>query len=216
MAGDRTGTQAIFWVSISDEIRPSFIEVGANMSVAEDFSRFANACKISTELIGSISYRYKRIIRQLNTNFWNSDSETAHSMYTGSYGRDTAATGISDLDIGFILPNAVYHQYHGHVGNGQSALLQAVKTSIRNTYPTSDAFGDGQVVVISFTDNIKFEILPVFENKEGTSWTYPNANGGGAWRVCNPRAEILAIETRNKQTNSNLKRLCRMQGCSVH
>jgi hypothetical protein len=29
---------------------------------------------------------------------------------------------------------AVYQQYNRHVGNGQSALLQAVKASIENTY----------------------------------------------------------------------------------
>jgi hypothetical protein len=40
------------------------------MGIGEDFNRFYDACKISTELIGSISYRYKRITRQLNTDFW--------------------------------------------------------------------------------------------------------------------------------------------------
>jgi hypothetical protein len=57
---------------------------------------------------------------------------------------------------------------------------------MRNTYPTSDVAGDGQVVVINFDDNITFEVLPVFENNDGSSWTYPNANGGGSWKVCNP------------------------------
>jgi Second Messenger Oligonucleotide or Dinucleotide Synthetase domain len=100
------------------------------MGVGEDFQKFKDCYQITTELISSISYRYKRITRQLNTDFWNTDSETAHSLYVGSYGRDTAAKGLSDLDIGFILPNAVYHQYNRHQGNGQSALLQAVKKSV--------------------------------------------------------------------------------------
>jgi hypothetical protein len=180
------------------------------MTVADDFSAFNDACKIPTEKISSIADRYQRITRQLNRDFWTTESEIAHSRYTGSYGRDTAAKGISDLDMVFVLPVVLYDQYKAYAVNGQSALLQAVKRSIQNTYPTSDAFGDGQVVVIRFKDNIKFEVLPVFEHQDGSSWIYPNANGGGSWKVCNPRAEIAAVESRNQATNRNLKRMCRM------
>lgn len=180
------------------------------MGVGEDFQKFKDNYQITNELISSISYRYKRITKQLNTDFWNTDSDTSHSLYVGSYGRDTAATGISDLDIGFVLPNAVYHQYNAHQSNGQSALLQSVKKSIQKTYPTSDTFGDGQVVVIEFVDNLTFEVLPAFENQNGQGWTYPNANDGGSWRICNPRAEISAINERSGETNQNLKYLGRM------
>jgi len=180
------------------------------MSVADDFIRFNNAYNIDRDTIASISYRYRRITRQLNSDFWNTASDTAHSLYAGSYGRDTAARGLSDLDIGFVLPVAFYHKYNGYQYNGQSALLQAVKTSIRKTYNTSDSFGDGQVVVVKFTDNITFEVLPVFEHVDGESWIYPNTNHGGSWKTCNPRAEIAAVKKRNSETNKNLKRLCRM------
>jgi hypothetical protein len=179
------------------------------MGVGEDFSTFKNNYQISIDLIGSISQRYKRITRQLNSDFWNTDSMTAHSLYVGSYGRDTAARGLSDLDMAFILPNSEYHKYDAYVTNGQSALLQAVKKSIQKTYSTSESFGDGQVVVITFTDNIKFEILPVFENSSN-SFTYPNANDGGSWRVCNPRVEASAVGQRSQATNRNLKYLARM------
>jgi hypothetical protein len=180
------------------------------MTVADEFSDFNDACKIPASKIGSIAARYQRITRQLNRDFWSTESETAHSLYTGSYGRDTAAKGISDLDMGFVLPYRIYEQYHAYQNNGQSSLLQAVKKSLQNTYPTSDIAGDGQVAVIRFDDGITFEILPVFENKDGSSWTYPNANAGGSWKVCNPRAEIKAIADRHSVTNSNLKRICRM------
>jgi hypothetical protein len=179
------------------------------MGVGDDFSTFKDNYNISAGLISSISARYKRITRQLNTDFWTTTSETAHSIYVGSYGRDTAATGLSDLDIAFTLPYDVYKQYNAHAYNGQSMLLQAVKKSIQNTYPTSDSFGDGQVVVISFTDNIKFEVLPVFDNTDG-GFTYPNANDGGSWKTCNPRAERTAVQTRSDATNKNLKYLSRM------
>jgi tRNA nucleotidyltransferase (CCA-adding enzyme) len=79
------------------------------MGVAEDFRAFRDRYLISKETMGSISYRFRRITKQLNKDFWNTDSETAHSLYVGSYVRDTAAKGVSDLDISFTLPNTFSH-----------------------------------------------------------------------------------------------------------
>jgi tRNA nucleotidyltransferase (CCA-adding enzyme) len=91
------------------------------MGVAETFQAFRSAYLLGKDQMDSISYRYKRITRQLNTDFWETQSDTAHSLYIGSYGRDTAARGVSDVDIWFTLPNRVYHQYNNYNGNGQSA-----------------------------------------------------------------------------------------------
>lgn len=71
------------------------------MGVGEDFATFRDNYQITQEKIGSISYRYKRITRQLNTDFRDNTSDTVNSMYVGSYGRDTAARGLSDLDMAF-------------------------------------------------------------------------------------------------------------------
>lgn len=179
------------------------------MGVAENFRAFRDAYVLSATTMDSISYRYKRITRQLNTNFWNTTSDTAHSRYIGSYGRDTAAKGVSDVDIYFRLPNALYHQYNAYQGNGQSALLQAVRNSMQNTYGTTSLKGDGQVVIVSFTDGITFEVLPGFDNTSD-SVTFPDSNGGGCWRVCDPCKEMDAFSTRNAATNHNLKAICRM------
>jgi hypothetical protein len=111
--------------------------------------------------------------------------------------------------VAYNLPTALLAQYDSYVFNGQSSLLQAVRNSIRNTYPTSEVAGDGQVVVINFTDGVKFEILPYFANADGT-WTFADSNNGGSWKTCNPRAEIEAIRVRSLATNRNLKHLCRM------
>jgi hypothetical protein len=57
-----------------------------------------------------ISYRYKRITQRLNTDFRNTTSDTAHSIYVDSYGRDTGIGKVSDLDMAFWLPHATYQQ----------------------------------------------------------------------------------------------------------
>ena len=53
---------------------------------------------ISSEQRKTISDRYKRITKAINREFWNTDSDTAHSFYVGSYGRGTAVD-TSDIDM---------------------------------------------------------------------------------------------------------------------
>lgn len=178
------------------------------MSVSDWFTTFNSNIAITKG--DSISMRYKRITQRLNTDFWSTTSDTAHSIYVGSYGRDTAINATSDVDMAFWLPWDLYTQYDNYIGNGQSALLQAVRTAIRKTYPTTDLGADGQVLSILFDDGLTFEILPCFEHTD-RSFTYPDSNNGGSWKLTDPRAEIDAIRARNEHTaNYNLKRLCRM------
>ena len=177
------------------------------MGLADWFSTFC--ANIQVQDGGTISNRYKKITRRLNTDFWNTESNTSHSLYVGSYGRKTAIQGFSDLDMIFRLPSDLYKQYDDHVGNGQSSLLQAVRKSLQKTYSSTSIGADGQVIQISFTDKITFEIVPAFVNNGG-SFTFPDANNGGRWRITDPKPEIEAIRTRNKDSNSNLIPLCRM------
>jgi len=177
------------------------------MGLAEWFSTFC--ANIQVQDGGTISTRFKNITRRLNSDYWTTTSDTAHSLYVGSYGRNTAIQGISDLDMIFQLPYSVYEQYNNYSGNGQSALLNAVKTSIEKTYSTTSIRADGQVILVPFNDGITFEVVPAFINKDD-SFTYPDSNNGGRWRTTNPKPEIEAIRARNAVCNGNLILLCRM------
>lgn len=179
------------------------------MSITTQFNQFCENLRVLKDTRDSISYRYKRITKRLNLDFWNSHSETLNSRYVGSYGRRTAVKGFSDLDILFMLPYEVYKKYDNYEINGQSALLQAVKKSLQTTYSTTDISGDGQVIIIRFDDGIRFEIVPCFVN-ENDSFTYPDSNNGGKWKVTNPKPEIKTIKDNNDLVNGNLIRLCRM------
>jgi len=177
------------------------------MGLGDWFSTFCGNLIIQDG--GTISQRYRAITKRLNTDYWDTTSDTAHSLYVGSYGRNTAIDGFSDLDMLFELPYSVWQQYNNYIGNGQSALLQAVRASISKTYSTTSIRADGQVILVPFTDGITFEVVPAFVNNAG-SYTYPDANNGGSWRTTNPRPEIAAIQTRNADCNRNLVPLCRM------
>lgn len=168
---------------------------------------------ISFETRQQISTRYKRITKAINREFWNSESETEHSMYVGSYGRGTAID-TSDLDVLVELPKLEYERYDGYKGNGQSRLLQAVKNAVLQTYPRTDVRSDGQVVKVLFSDEMKFEILPAFPdyglygNPLGT-YTYADTNNGGNWKATNPKAEQKKMREINRHSNGLLFDTCK-------
>jgi predicted nucleotidyltransferase len=178
------------------------------MSVSEYFSTFCSNLRMDSDTVANIQYRYKQITKRINIDYWNSTSETSHSLYVGSYGRGTEIW-TSDIDMIVQLPYETYKKFDNYSNNGQSALLQEVKGVLQKTYSTSHIKGDGQVIGINFTDGINFEIVPAFINDDN-SYTYPDTNNGGTWKITDPRKEISAMDARNSATNKNLKRLCRM------
>lgn len=152
-----------------------------------------------------ISQRYHKIVKAINQEFWNSNSDQLHGLYVGSYGRGTAVS-TSDIDILVELPRLEYYHYDRLKGNGQSRLLQAIKNCILTPYPRSSIHGDGQVVVIQFSDGMKFEILPAFKETDylgNVSYVYPDSNMGGNWRSTNPKREQEAMRVKNRIDQSN-------------
>ena len=170
-------------------------------------------CEIITrDQRNAISERYKRVTCAVNRAFWDSYSETAHSRYVGSYGRGTAID-TSDIDILIEIPREKYEQYDTRKGNGQSQLLQALKEAILSTYPRSAVKADGQVVVIDFSDGIKFEVLPAFQQLDWLgNWTgkydYPDTHMGGNWLTTNPLSEQRAMKQKNCESNGLLFDTC--------
>jgi hypothetical protein len=178
------------------------------MSVSVNFKTFCNSLLIDRNLRSTVSQRYLSICKRLNKDFWNMDT-TSGGRYVGSYGRNTANSWVSDIDMIFEMPYSTYLTYNGYYGNGQSAFLQAVKNSISTTYPNTYLKGDGQIVKVNFSDDMTFEILPAFKNDDKT-YTYADTNNGGLWRKTDPLPEIEAIKTGEIITNNNLRHLCRM------
>ena len=181
---------------------------GINLSVNGNFSTFCSNLDMSADTVSKIQNRYRQITKRINTDYRDSSSEKDYSWYVGSYGRGTEIW-TSDIDMLVQLPYATYEKFNDYSLNGQSALLQEVRTVLQKTYSTSHVKGDGQVIGIDFKDGINFEIVPAFVNTDG-SFTYPDSNNGGSWKTTNPKKEISALNARNSETNRNLKRLCRM------
>lgn len=176
------------------------------MSIAEWFSNFEAALAVNNG--GTIAERARRITRRLNSTYWNTDSEFAHRFYAGSYGRTTAIRRLSDVDMIYELPASVFVQYDNYAGNGQSALLQSVRQTLRLSFPSTQIAADGQVVVVPFSDGNRFEVVPAFLNDNGTH-LYADTNNQGQWKLMEPKAEIEAMRARNLACNGNLIPLCK-------
>ena len=153
---------------------------------------------ITGNIRSTISQRYHTIAKAINKEFWNSTSDTANSLYVGSYGRGTAVD-TSDLDVLVCLPESEYKRHDIMKGNGQSRLLQSVRNAILISYPRSNVRADGQVVKINFTDGMKFEILPAFKEFD---WY-------GNWKSTNPKAEQDAMKSKNRTSNGLLFDTCK-------
>lgn len=177
------------------------------MGVSEQFNGFCSNLVVTKT--DSISREYKAITKCLNRDFWNTESEFLHSLYFGSYGRNTAINGFSDLDMIFQLPYLEYEKYKKYSGNGQFALLEEIRSLLKKTYSATDIGADGNVIVVPFDNGITFEVVPAFINKDD-SFTYPDSKYGGQWKVTNPKPEIKAIKSRDSICNGNLIPLCRM------
>ena len=162
---------------------------------------------ISQNIRSLISLRYHTVTKAINNEFWNLTSDTLHSLYVGSYGRNTAID-TSDIDILVELPSNLFDRYNNLSGNSQSRLLQAVRNAILNAYPRSDVRADGQVVKIAFSDGMNFEIVPAFKSWDG-SYRYPDTNTGGSWKSTNPKAEQDAMAQKNKSSNGLLYDTCK-------
>lgn len=164
---------------------------------------------ISVQNASDISTSYENITTRLNKDFWETESNKLHTRQVGSYGRQTAIHGVSDLDMIFELPWSDYERYKKMQGNGPSQLLQDVRKSLKERYPKTEIKGDGQVVVVEFV-KYRVEVLPAFYDKDEDAYRFGDSNNGGSWKICKPVQEMTEVNERNKETNRNYKHVCKM------
>ncbi|KAB8286698.1 MULTISPECIES: SMODS domain-containing nucleotidyltransferase [Bifidobacterium] len=179
------------------------------MGVSSTFQGFCSSLLMDEDITDTISLRYHSIVKLINIFYWDISSESLHGLYVGSYGRGTEIS-TSDIDILVELPPETFHRYNHYASNGQSALLQEVKTVIQTKYSNSHLRGDGQVIVIEWSDGIRFEIVPAFSQDSGNAYYYPDTHNGGSWQVTNPKDEINALNSLSSYYEHSPKDLCRM------
>ncbi|TVW39074.1 nucleotidyltransferase, partial [Streptococcus pneumoniae] len=184
------------------------------MSLSNDFKEFCeDELPMTDEEWEKWENRLKEITKRLNRKFYSldelDDQETDNGLIVGSVGRTTAVRNVSDFDYIFSLPSEVYRRFDSYEGNGQSALLQEIKNELLKRYPNTKIKGDGQVVVIDFSDGGKIELVPAFEKSDG-NFKYPDSRNGGSWKTTKPKSEIEKCKSLNSNFNSHFSNLTRL------
>jgi hypothetical protein len=179
------------------------------MSVGDNFEKFCSNLRMSDETVRKIQFGYRQIAKKITINYREKTSEANYSLYVGSYGRGTEIF-VNDIDMVVQLPYSTYIKYDNYPGNGQSALLCEVKEVLQESLRTSVIKSFGTVIAVNLNNGINYRIVPGFINKDRRSFTYPEAESGGSWKIIEPRSEITEMNSMNNITNNNLKILCRM------
>jgi hypothetical protein len=144
----------------------------------------------------------------LNRYYWNASSDTANSILIGSWGKQTRVRPSRDIDILFLLPSSVYHQFQQRSENRQSQLLQDLKNVLAQTYSQTTMRGDGQVVVVPF-NTTPIEIAPGFRCTDG-SIIVCDTNGGGRYKTSTAEAELADLNASDIRWNGNTRALARL------
>jgi hypothetical protein len=192
------------WGALSQPVLP----VSNWQHVRGRFKTFINNLAITTAQREDGETKQAGVRACLNRHYYNVSSETANSILMGSWGKATRVRPSRDVDILFILPDAIYWQYQNRTGNRQSALLQEVKEVLRATYPQTSMRGDGQVVAIPFNQT-PVEVAPGFRCTDG-SILVCDTNNGGRYTFSTAEAEEANLTAWDTYCIGNTRALVRM------
>lgn len=166
------------------------------------FSEVLDSLKVDN--LNDINGRRDEITKALNKDFRDSSSTTHNRYYIGSFGRNTAIRGVSDLDLMYILPPSLKDVYLG-VGGAVKALNR-VRDTLASRYPNTEIRVDQTIVAVQF-NNFRFEVQPVFE--DGDKYLRPDSYID-QWKTVNPSAERNVFKDINAQTGGTARRLARL------
>jgi hypothetical protein len=176
--------------------------------VRQRFEGLLENLKITADQAEDGETKHKGVVAALNRAYWGHGDGTLNRLLIGSWGKTTRVRPPRDVDLLFIPPVDVYHQFNQRAGNRQSQLLQHVAAALRVTYPQTTIRGDGQVVVIGF-NTYRIEAAPAFR-AEGSGFLICDTNDGGRWKYVDPEGEIAALDAADRQFNGNVRKLIRI------
>ncbi|MEZ6038417.1 MAG: nucleotidyltransferase [Planctomycetota bacterium] len=186
------------------------MSTNTQLSVSTRFTKFLGNLAITTQQQLDGAAKHAGVRRVLNEHYWSIASSSANSMLVGSWGRSTEVRPPRDIDVLFVLPDAVYQRFEQvpSYRNKQSELLQEVKRVLGGAYSTTRMRGDGQVVVVDFT-SYAVEVVPAFA-RYGGGYLICDTNGGGRYKFADPCGEMNRLRASNERTKGNTRDLVRM------
>ena len=176
--------------------------------VRQRFEALLENLKITADQTEDGETKLTGVVAALNRIYWNHSDGTLNRLLIGSWGKLTRVRPPRDVDLLFIPPLDVHHQFNQRAGNKQSQLLQHVAAALRATYPQTTIRGDGQVVLVGF-NTYRIEVAPAF-HATGGGFLICDTNDGGRWKHVDPEGEIAALVAADQQFNGNVRKLTRI------
>ncbi len=148
--------------------------------------------------------KYRWVCKVVHKYFFESDYDGSTKYLFWSYKKKTNIRPIlpeQDVDVLIKLPYSIFEQYDAYESNGQSALIQKIKTILSDSYTTTDHIKWWwKVILVKFSDwEHNVELLPAFEQDDGT-FIIPNSENWGSWDSFDPRTELDKFLTSNDNT----------------
>jgi hypothetical protein len=179
------------------------------MSTSSRFDSFLRNIKITASDLEDAQRKVSGVAGKLHSHYNGTTYDASTRMLIGSYGKQTQVRPPRDVDILFLMPLEQYQRFDSYQGNGQSALLQSVKSILSTRYPSTDVRGDGQVVVVPFSDGHTVEVLPAWRTTD-KKFRVPNTHDGGSWNDVDHNAEIANVANSDRANNGNTRNLIQM------
>lgn len=178
------------------------------------FKKFNNEIRLTDTQETDAKTKYDGVCQTLHKYYYDTEYNGNSKFLFGSYKKKTnirPITSDQDVDVLFYMPESEFEKYDKYLSNGQSALLAKIKEILKGTYSTTDKIKAwGKVVLIEFSEGKhNIELLPAWENEDGT-FKIPNSENGGSWDIFNVRDGINKFQASNKRTNGKTANLSRM------
>jgi Second Messenger Oligonucleotide or Dinucleotide Synthetase domain len=155
--------------------------------------------------------KFNNVVASLNRRYYDHSSDTLNGIVIGSWGKKTQIAPPRDVDVLFLLPDHVYHQFQQRSGNRQSQLLQEVKDALLVTNSRTSMHADRQVVVVPF-DAVTVEVAVGFRCMDG-SIIVCDSKGEGSYATSTAIAEAEELDLSDRVWNSNTRALIRLIKC---
>ncbi len=171
------------------------------MNIHDQFLKFYDNIKLTPAQRDDAVVKHTGVCKKLHDYYYpDSEYNGSTKLLIGSYAKHTHIRPARDIDVIFIMPPEKFDQYNDNQSNCQSQLLQDVKAILAEKYQNTPIRADEKVVVLEFADTKHdVELLPAWENDDGT-FKIPNSANGGSWENWNPRSEILKISDSDEVT----------------
>mgnify|MGYP003393403983 CR=1 FL=1 len=191
------------------------------MNTEEQFQKFYANIKLTPAQRQDAIDKHTGVCKKLHDHYYATIAYSGDTkLLIGSYGKHTHIRPARDIDVVFIMPPGKFDQYNDNRSNGQSQLLQRVKTILEEKYTSTPVKAFGKVVVLEFAETKhNVELVPAWELEDGT-FRIPNSENGGTWETVDYRKEIEDIAASDAETGKT-KFLIRItkkwsENCSVY